>query len=87
MAALKKYEHPSLVGKWKSVETGQVIHFTNNGKVKLRATHQTGYYQIESPSKMVYTLEDKNFNMYYVLEDRQLAWGITPDKMEHFVRK
>ncbi|WP_069997702.1 hypothetical protein [Cellulosilyticum sp. I15G10I2] len=84
LSAYRNYNTPTLIGKWKSHETNQVITFTEEGLVTFDNTNKTGVYTILSPSKMEYTIDNKTFIMYYYLEGRNLSWGINNDTLEHF---
>lgn len=85
-SSLKNYNNPTLVGKWKSLETREEVFFTDNGLVTFKNTSKTGKYTILSPTKMEYTIDNKTFIMYYVLDGRNLSWGVDEDKLELFIK-
>ncbi|NLI90486.1 MAG: hypothetical protein GX366_08825 [Epulopiscium sp.] len=71
----KYYNNPSLIGKWKSLETGIVVEFTEEGIVKVNSV-DTGDYTLNSSDLMVYVVEGHEFNMIYKIEGRNLIWGL-----------
>ncbi len=86
-SAFKSYSIPTLIGKWKSLETGQEISFTEDGLVTFKDTTKVGTYTILSSSKMEYTIDNKTFIMYYYLEEKHLSWGIDEKDLELFTKK
>lgn len=73
-----------LQSKWRSEETGQVLTFTDDNKVKLEDSTTIGIYYIRAPEKMEYTIEDKSFQMIYRIDGNKLYWGIDPENLECF---
>jgi hypothetical protein len=86
ISSLKSYNKPTLIGKWKSLETGEEVFFTENGEVTFTNTSKSGRYTILSSSKMEYTIDNKTFIMYYVLDGRNLSWGLDEEKLEIFIK-
>lgn len=84
--AVKKMSYPSLVGKWRSLETGQQVIFTENGEVKLEKPSDAGKYTILSSSKMQYTINRKSFIMYFEIKDKNLLWGTDKNHLEVFIK-
>ncbi len=85
-SSYKKYSTPTLIGAWRSKETGEQIIFTEDGLVKFNNTAKTGSYIILSATKMEYTIDNKTFVMHYYIEGRELFWGIDDDSLENFSR-
>lgn len=81
------YNNPALYGKWQSIETGDVVEFRKNGTVVVDETKDNPEYEILSPNRMQYTVNDKDFVMQYNLEGRVLKWGIEGQELEEFTRK
>lgn len=79
------YNHPSLVGKWISAETGKTVDFEENGIVKVDNII-TGEYKITNPGLIIYKIEGRTFEMNYKIEERTLVWGL-PHEEEKFERK
>lgn len=71
----KYYNNSSLIGKWKSLETGIVVEFTEEGIVKVNSV-DTGHYTLDSSDLMLYVVEGHEFNMIYKIEGRNLIWGL-----------
>ena len=80
-------DRDSLIGKWKSELTNQVVYFTSDGEVKLDSTDITGTYHIISPNTMEYTISDMSFEMMYKIDDNKLYWGVDESKFEVFIPK
>lgn len=73
-----------LQSKWRSEETGQVLTFTEDNKVKLENSKATGIYYIRTPEKMEYTIEGKSFQMIYRIDGNKLYWGLDSENLECF---
>lgn len=84
---IEKYNNPSLYGKWISTETHEEIIFNEEGTVTVSEAIYMPEFDLTAPNKMLYTIEDKTFEMYYELDGRSLYWGISKDYMEEFKRK
>lgn len=84
---LEAYNNPSLVGKWVSDETGELVVFNEDGTVSVAGEIDSPTYQKLTPNKMLYHIEGKQFEMYYNLEGRTLVWGMNEENTESFTRK
>ncbi|PHV70662.1 hypothetical protein CS063_09015 [Sporanaerobium hydrogeniformans] len=87
LSASENYSTPTLVGKWKSQETGHTITFTEEGEVLKEGKTLLGTYHILSPNQLEYQIDDKTFVMIYQIEGRELSWGETTSSLEVFTRK
>lgn len=83
---VEKFNNPSLVGKWKSVDTGEMITFSTNGEVIIEEDTYIPKYKVIGPNKMEYTVDEKDFVMEYFIEGRTLKWGIEGNELEEFKR-
>lgn len=81
------YNNPNLYGKWISTETLEEVVFNRDGTVTLKDAPYIPKFQIIAPDKMLYTIEDKEFDTYYKLEGRSLYWGLSKEQVEVFKRK
>lgn len=84
---IEQYNEPKLVGTWISKETGEEVTFNSDGTMTLNEVIESPTYQILSPSKMLYNIEEKQFEMYYNLDGRILSWGLNENNIENFDRK
>lgn len=78
------YDNLSIIGKWRSKETGIKVEFTDHGIVKVNNV-KTGKYIINSPDSMVYQIDGHDFEMNYQVDGRNLVWGLV-DESEKFAR-
>ncbi len=83
---LSRYRNPALYGEWTSVTTSQTIRFNQNNTVELEDSFYKPYFEIVSPSKMLYIVDEKIFDMYFELDGRILYWGIDKNNLEKFER-
>lgn len=83
---VEKFNNPSLEGTWQSIDTGEMITFSKDGEVKVKDSTYIPKYEVVSPNKMQYTIEDKDFTMQYFIEGRILKWGIEGQELEEFKR-
>lgn len=83
----QRYSNPPLYGKWVSKETGETVTFNRNGTVDVEDPTQQPIFELVAPSKMIYTIDKKVFEMSYELEGRQLTWGVEGENLEFFKRK
>ena len=81
----KRYNTPSLTGKWISQETGKEVGFTEDGDVMVEGV-KTGAYIIKAPDVIIYDIEGHTFEMNYKIKQRSLVWGLSGEE-EHFERK
>ncbi|WP_010166327.1 hypothetical protein [Candidatus Epulonipiscium viviparus] len=79
-----KYFNPQLLGEWTSTSTNENIKFEKNGNVRVGTNPKYAYYEILSPTKMLYIVGDISVDMYYELEGRTLYWGESADNIEIF---
>lgn len=84
---IERYNKPQLYGKWISTETHEEIAFNEDGTVTLNDVIYTPKFQLISPNKMLYTIEDKQFETYYHIDGRYLDWGMSETEVEQFKRK
>ena len=77
----------SIVGKWQSETTKEIVTFTDDQKVKLSSNSLTGTYHIISPNVMEYTISDMSFEMIYRLDNNKLYWGTDKFNLEVFIPK
>ena len=84
---IDNYNNPGLYGKWISTETLEEIVFNKDGTVTLNDVPYIPQFQITAPNKMLYTVEDKEFDTYYALDGRSLYWGLSKEQVEVFKRK
>lgn len=85
--SIEKYNNPVLYGKWISKETQEEIVFHEDGTVTLNDVIYTPKFQLVSPNKMLYTIEEKQFETYYHIDGRYLEWGMSETEVEQFKRK
>ena len=81
------YNTPDIYGKWQSEETKKIIEFKQDGTVILKTANEVGEFELLTPNKLSYTIQDKLFIMYYILEGRTLKWGFSKENVEVFKRK
>ena len=84
---VEQYNNPELHGKWISTETLEELVFNEDGTVTLNEAIYIPKFQVTAPNKMLYTVEDKEFETYYELDGRSLYWGISKEQAEIFKRK
>ncbi len=77
----------SIIGRWESEKTGNVVNFKPNGEVKLTAPFITATYHIITPNLLEYTVSDMSFEMIYRIQDNKLYWGIDESNLEVFIPK
>ncbi|OON97670.1 MAG: hypothetical protein ATN31_07935 [Candidatus Epulonipiscioides saccharophilum] len=80
------YFNPPLVGEWKSDQTNEIIYFNETGSVRVGSNNNYATYELLTPTKMSYIVDDKKFNMYYELDGRTLYWGPDKNSSEIFKR-
>ncbi|OON90991.1 MAG: hypothetical protein ATN32_02865 [Candidatus Epulonipiscium fishelsonii] len=76
---------PELVGTWYSKETGEKIIFNKNGSVELEHVNYIPQYEIITPTKMIYTINNQIFEMNFRIENNLLYWGL--NELEIFSKK
>ncbi|ONI41658.1 hypothetical protein AN639_03290 [Candidatus Epulonipiscium fishelsonii] len=74
---INSHNTPDIVGTWYSEETGEKIIFNENGSVELENVNYIPKYEIITPTKMIYTINNQVFEMNFRIEDNQLYWGIS----------
>lgn len=84
---IKSYTTPTLVGKWVSAETAEVVTFKKDGSIDIGEASNVATYKIIKPNLMEYTIENKVFIMTYSIEGRVLNWGIEGTELEVFNRR
>ncbi len=80
------YFRPELYGKWTSQDTNTSIIFYDDGTIKVSDVQYTPYFELISPTKMRYVIEDKIFEMYFKIDGRILYWGMDENNLESFRR-
>ena len=85
--SIHTYNTPGLIGRWQSEETQKIVVFKKDGQVILKESTSTPTYSILKPNWLSYTIDDKQFEMYYCIEGRTLHWGMSEDTVETFKRK
>ncbi len=87
LALIHRYNHPSLIGKWQSQETQKTVKFHKDGSVTLSNSNSQATFKQLTATTLSYTIDGSLFEMYYSLDGRTLAWGMTEDSTELFKRK
>lgn len=77
----------TLFDKWESTESGQILRFYEDGRVKIKGNDIDAFFEIKGDNHMLYTIEGKTFDMYYRFDDDNLYWGTDINNLEIFDRK
>ncbi|ONI45546.1 hypothetical protein AN641_03890 [Candidatus Epulonipiscioides gigas] len=80
------YFNPKIFGNWTSTVTSEQVQFEKDGNVKVGDIKDYAYYEILSPTRLIYVIEDMSFDMYYEIEGTTLYWGENKDNLEIFKR-
>lgn len=81
------FMNKTLFDKWQSTESGQIIRFYEDGRVKIKGSDSDASFEIKEENHMLYTIEGMAFNMYYRFDDDNLYWGTDINNLEVFERK
>ncbi len=82
-----EYFNPDLYGSWVSQITNEKITFNKNGTIDLDSAVYSPNFEIISPTKIRYIVDNKGFEMHYRIEGRNLYWGMDEDSLEVFIKR
>ncbi len=81
------YFNPSIYGSWVSQITNEKITFNKDGTIELEQADYSPHFEIISPTRIRYIIDNKGFEMYYAIDGRTLYWGMDENSLEVFIKR